>query len=213
MFSKFLTATAVSVALTGCGGGGSSSGGGTPIEVEPDIYEASRVAIVDNLLAVNDMNVALDLPATGSATYEGQFGMILSGDTNAAMIGDMEMTAAFASGNVTGTASDFVAVDEFGYYTPAGSLDIDGSVIGATVSGNATGRLGIFDSRSGGDIAQVDFDLDLDGVFRTPAGSPVEGTVVDGLIDGSGSGDLDVKVIGDFVGEDQSAPLLLLNQP
>ncbi len=135
------------------------------------------------------------LPTSGSATYEGQAGIVLDNPVglDLALVGDASVTADFGQGTISGEATDFLGTDETGLSMDDydGSLSLSGGQIGVAGASDAMGQLsGTLTS----DDHVVAIDTQVQGGF---VGNPdVEGIV----LYGEGAATVDGIFAPSFVG-------------
>lgn len=185
--------------LAGCSGSSDDSEDGP---TGFDAVEARADRLVNEIQDLGYTDPA-SLPTSGAATYEGVVGLDLASVPNETLqgqdvAGDLELTVNFASAGdqVTGTASDFVGVDD---------ADWDGTLIiddGSLDRSAEPGAEPVFTAEMAGVITSEDgtdwtVDTGLTGSFAGDDHSHVLGTV-----DGSACAASDCTVVdGGFVGE------------
>ena len=156
---------------------------------ETDLENAQNLAedLGDVLVPTNPG----DMPDNGTATYTG--GMATAAYVETGIIGEMEMTADFDAGTVSGSASNVnLLVDgnsDIESQMLTGSLDIDGTITGTSMEASMTGDLG---GVIQGFSATFAADMDLDGEFASSDPLGTESDVMGGLV----TGDIDVIVGG-----------------
>jgi len=159
------------VALAACGG---SSTGSAPQTFSEQLSEGDALAIT---LASIEYTDPTTLPVSGSATYSGYLG-VDAGELGQA-IGQMSLTASFASDSISGNVRNVVAEDE---EQLSGSLSISGGTIDRTadtdieftfaadVDGTLTGEDGDF-------VVDAELLGDFTGENHQYVEGPVGGTV------------------------------------
>lgn len=200
------------ILLSGCMGssGGSSSGplpgggggGGVPPGQTFDAHDPAAVAMDSRVAA---MSATQAMPTSGQASYDGYAFIEMSetgqnvrpGDAGyEAVLGQMALSADFASGGVTGRIHN-VGVEDGP--TLGGQLDIsDGRLTGNGLTGKVSGTL------TGAAMGDVIADLDMDGRFRGNDADAVGG-IFTGDVTFGGGGALIVGGDSGFVAE-QNAP-------
>lgn len=203
---RMITALAASAAVAGCvggggggagGGGGGGGGGGTP-----SAYDH----FVDKVEATGP---TLNLPKSGTGTYEGEVKVMVPTDAtdaskDAIVMGDLALTVGFASGNdstLSGTADNFRATAHTGETEAlAGSLalDTDFSELARAVLPMGAGETGTIQIKYEGQLefdgTAADVDLFLMGPARGNAAKYYTGVANFGVDMPSGSG------VADFIG-------------
>lgn len=164
-------------------GGGGGGGGGLPGETF-DAHDPEAVAM-DSRVA--DMSATPAMPTSGQARYDGYAFIEMSetgqnvrpGDAGyEAVLGQMALSADFASGGVTGRIHN-VGVEEGP--TLSGQLDIsEGRLTGNGLTGKVSGTL------TGSDMGDVTADLGMDGRFRGNDADAVVGGFTGDVMFGNG---------------------------
>lgn len=158
-----LLAAACGLAACSDGGSGGDASGGS---YKDRLAEADR--LVDR---VEDLGTTApgDLPASGSARFEGTAGVAFEGTGGStSLLGDAVVVADFGDGSIDGEATNFFGRVEDGSVTDLdGTLemaggDIDGSGAEAGLSGTLRG-----------DGHVVEVDADLDGGFLGRGGEAI----------------------------------------
>lgn len=180
------------ILLSGCMGssGGSSSsppgggGGGVPPGQTFDAHDPAAVAMDERVAA---MSATQAMPTSGQARYDGYAFIEMSetgqnvrpGDAGyEAVLGQMALSADFASGGVTGRIHN-VGVEEGP--TLSGQLDIsEGRLTGNGLTGKVSGTL------TGSDMGDVTADLGMDGRFRGNDADAVVGGFTGDVMFGNG---------------------------
>ncbi len=150
--------------------------------------QALNTAIED--LAV-DTNPG-DVPDNGTATYSGYMTTSAGNDSN--IVGDLNLTADFDAGTVSGTADNINLLlspnPDVNSQSLAGSLNVsNGTITGTAIAADLTGNLS---GVASGLNATLSADLDLNGEIMS---SSVDGTSSD-IITGGITGDIDVFLAG-----------------
>lgn len=189
------------------GGGGANGGDGTtppPPPLPPPVIsftdlEASARAmagkyldpVTGDLLPSVGRTDALNLPVSGSATYDGYIAGRVSGgalDGNA-MVGTLSLTTEFAgtaSGAISGSATGFLDQNDTSY---TGSLAVTGRTAptaGYQLSADMAGTLG---STAGSFDVDVLMDGDFVGTIPDAVAGVADGDVAGGLFTGAFAAD------------------------
>lgn len=156
---------------------------------ETDLENARNLAEdLDDVLVPTNPG---EMPDNGTATYTG--GMATAPDVETGIIGEMEMTADFDAGTVSGNASNVnILVDgnsDIESQMLTGTLDIDGTITSTSMEASMTGDLG---GVIQGFSATFSADMDLDGEFASSEPLGTGSDVMAGLI----TGDIDISVAG-----------------
>lgn len=156
----------------------------TEADFEAAQAEAARIAS-------SPLTAVADIPTTGTADYSGQLGAEVNGDIYGAILGNLDVTANFATGDIDGTVSSIGFDDWDGDADQLldGSLVVSGSITDSTLLAGATGSLGAVDEDGFSGSSTVMLYLDGDFHSDSAAADSIYGTV-----GGSGSGDYDVTV-------------------
>ena len=126
------------------------------------------------------------MPVAGSASYTG----LMSGDFNGSssasggFLGNLALNVNFASGQVSGAATNFNFIDIDGtpVQTAGGRLTVSGNAVGNTLAATANGALtAVYKIFKG----SATFNLALGGTFRTNA---TAADTITGAMTGYGSG-------------------------
>ncbi|MGZ9810063.1 hypothetical protein ACXN5S_06325 [Pseudoroseicyclus sp. H15] len=107
--------------------------------------------------ARNDaQTVATNLPASGTATYEGRFASVIdSGVDYSTLFGDVDLGVNFGNDTVSGTFNNLGARNSsLQYFNVDGQLYVAGNLNGAGIDADVVGVL-----ESGVDVYEVDADL------------------------------------------------------
>ncbi|NPD16822.1 hypothetical protein HOY34_16640 [Xinfangfangia sp. D13-10-4-6] len=139
-YLRIPAALAVLSLMTACSGGG---GDDSPtVEYASDAANAARlVAETANLSQTS----ASSMPVTGRAEYDGVVGMAFGGApasiASAQMLGEMDLTANFATGQISGEFDDFntAAGQELNGALRVTNGRITGNGFAADINGNLTG--------------------------------------------------------------------------
>ncbi len=128
----FAFAGVLPLVLAACGG----SGDGASTDVE-DLTETERLALFDTYdsqfldiesnYTFNDIEDIIDpsdLPATGTASYEGTMGFVPDSET--ALLGNMTLAVTFSTNTISGSADEFVDNAGNGY---AGTLRMTDGIL------------------------------------------------------------------------------------
>lgn len=170
MVMKSLSGPFVLLTILGaCSGGGGDDG-----------IDADMVGSLTSRAAVADPVDPGDLP--DEATMSGYFAMSVDNAVvEGPVLGDMDVTADFVTGDISGTASNLAAYESVGDCGPGasscqlnmlqplvGELAYTGTITGAEFDGNITGAL-TGDYQNGDTTSQFSADVDLivDGDFRS----------------------------------------------
>jgi hypothetical protein len=183
---KYCALVAVVAALAGCGGGGTDAA----VTSNPPSYadlttsaQAAAAGLIDLDTGAFAGTERTTLPNSGAATYTGYVG----GDVNGAgLIGELSLTADFATSGVTGSATNFQH-ETAGAYT--GTLGLQGGTILAGAQfGDPDKLYGTLqgDLVNGGTTYAS--DIALDGSFLGGTGTDVPDAIA-GLADGTIGGD------------------------
>lgn len=171
---------------TGSGGTGSGGTGGATSEAARDYSEnTARAAQIAAATAVLGQTPVASMPASGRAEYDGVVGMAFgaapSAVAGAAMIGDLDLDANFATGRITGEMDDFDTSDgrALNGQLNVSNGTISGSTFTGTIAGNLTGS-GTVPGAVNGTINGEFLGADAQAIQGTGTGSSTAGTV--GLI-------------------------------
>ena len=173
---------AATLLLSACGGG-STTEPLTPMEKGQAHLDAILVSpIFDPSTAV--------MPGAGSASYSGEFGIVVTASPNLGALGDAQMTVDFAAGDMNGSVTNFVGFQQDGAGNVilanevAGTATLDGSFVGSNGHLNVTG--------------DIEGDALAGGMFTDFKGAGAETLV------GIGSGDIDGIPIDYFLHVEQN---------
>ncbi|MFE3838511.1 transferrin-binding protein-like solute binding protein [Pseudogemmobacter sonorensis] len=152
--------------LAACGGGGSDN---------PAADYSSDAAGADRLTAETaslTQTAAASMPTTGRAEYDGVVGMAFGSTpttlSSAEMLGEVDLTANFATGQITGEFDDFntAAGQELNGTLRVSNGQIVGNAFSADIAGNLTGTTSAPGAVSGS----------VSGDFLGTNASAIEGT-------------------------------------
>ncbi len=165
------------------------------VDPDPDIPdltpEANTLGVRDlgmaqananDLSNVTTTSTAQAMPDNGTATYNGS--IFTNAGIDPAVVGDLEIIADFDNGLVSGTATNMnvltLDTDQLDSQLLTGTLDLDGTITGASMAADLTGDL---DGVVQGQAATFTADYDVNGEFLTfnPSGEAaiaIQGGVV-----------------------------------
>lgn len=132
------------LALTACGGGGGDGGGSgiDPRLARLDIYEAQKLRVLGDPGA-GVMGMPLTdpgaMPASGTADFEGHVSIRVEAATPLVLFGDVGISVAFDTEQVTGQMDAFFGTDSSGQVVDyAGAISIDHGTVGASAANDLT---------------------------------------------------------------------------
>ena len=202
---SILLAAGTLSACVGGGGGGDTDPGvtpGVPTDDGTRTFEervAAGAALADRLEAQGLTDVA-DMPTSGTATYVGAAGIVTDAsrkgidttnitEANVEVIGDLEMTADFASSSVSGQIDNFEGAD--GARFPGAAIISGGVISGNTLEADLGGSVNVYGT-------DETFTGTMRGDFTGAAADGVVGNM-DGVLYGDEAGPSDF--VGVFGGE------------
>jgi len=176
---------ALAILVAGCGG---SSTGATSFKS----IETAGNALSNEIFSVPYTDPST-LPTSGSASYNGYIGVTVDNAIDVA--GELELTADFASDNITGSAFNFFDRNENAY---AGTLEVSNGGFDRTADTSSEFTFGAdLDGTLSNSGENIQVDASLDGDFTGSDYRYVEGTVFGRARTSEGWFSLD----GGFVGE------------
>ena len=139
--SRFAPCLPVLALLCACGGGGGGGDDDTPLsEYASDSIRASQLISQNASLAQTDASA---MPSTGYAEYDGIVGMAFGATpesiASAEIIGELDLTANFATNTISGEFDDF---DTSSGQALSGQLIVsNGQIVGSDFTADITGTL------------------------------------------------------------------------
>ena len=168
--------------------------------IPPTLDETDVIASKVRYLELDALpeTAGADMPTTGTADYRGRLWADLEGDTDGSVLADLNLSATFDSGSISGRVHNINAFDEDG--TPdqklGGSIPLSGGIFGNDMTATGTGTLSGVDSGFEGDTRAT---VILGGTFRSNGG-PAD--TITGDVSGYGRGDIDFTITdGEFYAE------------
>ncbi|MCF6443661.1 hypothetical protein [Nereida sp. MMG025] len=176
---KTLVIGAMIVPLAACGGGSAGSGDARVDALAQGIVETGWNGSVNDVANLVDVDPAT-LPTTADLT--GQVGVAVF-NTETTVVGDVNATADFDNGALTGSVSNLAEFDDTNecdviqtctvglLQELTGTLDLDATISGTAFDGDISGTLGGSDADGGPASIQVDAVIaNGNGVFGTVDG-------------------------------------------
>ena len=159
-------------------------------------YDVDRAFVEARRIESLPFAASGDIP-TGSATYDGQIGADVRGDSNGSILADMTMIVGFDSNTINGNVTNINLVDPDGIPNQrfSGALSITGIENNGALDAVASGRIGAVDLD--GYEVEADMDLDLNGAVRNDRDF---GDAIYGSATGTAEGDFYLDVDGVFFG-------------
>lgn len=154
----------------------------------PTLNSSDETNWNNQVATLGALGTGATMPTTSNATYSGLVGASLSGVGT--MLGEIELTADFASSGITGEIknANILNSSEIDDQALGGSIDLTGTIdaTNKTLAASGSGTLTAVGVVNGfGVKVNLDMDVDVDGTFRTSNGTDMD--TITGTVDISGT--------------------------